>query len=140
MAASRDILLDTGPLVAYLAEDEQHHAWATDQFKLLDGALITCEAVVSEAWFLLRRLPRHLSRLRAMLADGVFNLSFHLEDEAAAISALLDRYDDVPMSLADACLVRLSELHPKLPLLTLDSDFKIYRRHGRQLIPVILPA
>lgn len=139
MAVSRGILLDTGPLVAYLAEDEQHHAWATGQFKELEGALITCEAVMSEAWFLLRRLPRHLARLRAMLADGVFDLSFHLEDEAAAISALMARYDDVPMSLADACLVRLSELYPKLPLLTLDSDFKVYRRLGRQLIPVITP-
>jgi len=140
MAARTGILLDTGPLVAYLAEDEQHHAWATEQFMQLDGALITCEAVVGEAWFLLRRLPRHLARLRAMLADGAFDLSFHLEDEAKATSALMDRYDDVPMSLADACLVRLSELHPKLPLVTLDSDFKVYRRHGRQLIPVIAPA
>jgi uncharacterized protein len=140
MAARTGILLDTGPLVAYLAEDEQHHVWATEQFRQLDGALITCEAVVSEAWFLLRRLPRHLARLRAMLADGVFDLSFHLEDEAKATSSLMDRYDDVPMSLADACLVRLSELHPKLPLVTLDSDFKVYRRHGRQLIPVIAPA
>jgi predicted nucleic acid-binding protein len=127
------------PLVAYLAADEQHHTWATSQFQQHDGSLITCEAVVSEAWFLLRHLPRHLRQLRAMLADGVFDLSFHLENEAAAIARLMDRFNDVPMSLADACLVRLSELHPKLPLLTLDSDFKVYRRHGRQLIPVIAP-
>ncbi|MBL9142092.1 MAG: PIN domain-containing protein [Verrucomicrobiaceae bacterium] len=140
MAASQGILLDTGPLVAYLVADEQHHRWATEQFMRHDGPLITCEAVVSESWFLLRHLPRHLAKLRAMLADGIFDLSFHLEDEAASISALMDRYDDVPMSLADACLVRLSELHPKLPLVTLDSDFKIYRRHGRQMIPVISPS
>ena len=139
MAATRGILLDTGPLVAYLDNDERHHAWATEQFMRHDGPLITCEAVISEGWFLLRRLPHLLGRLRAMLADGVFDLSFHLEDEAKAISALMDRYNDVPMSLADACLVRLSERHPKLPLLTLDSDFKVYRRHGRQLIPVIYP-
>lgn len=139
MAASKGILLDTGPLVAYLDDDEQHHEWATQQFMRHDGPLFTCEAVVSEAWFLLRRLPRHLSRLRAMLADGVFELTFHLEDEAKPTIALMNRYDDVPMSLADACLVRLSEIHPRLPLLTLDSDFKVYRRHGRQLIPVICP-
>jgi predicted nucleic acid-binding protein len=131
--------MDTGPLVAYLDDDERHHEWATQEFMRPDGPLITCEAVVSEAWFLLRRLPRHLARLRAMLADGVFDLSFHLEDEARSISTLMDRYNDMPMSLADACLVRLSELHPKLPLMTLDSDFKVYRRHGRQLIPVICP-
>jgi predicted nucleic acid-binding protein len=140
MAASRGILLDTGPLVAWLAEDEQFHEWAVEQFQRHDGALITCEAVIGEAWFLLRRLPRHLARLRAMLADGVFDLSFHIEDEATAVSALMDRYNDVPMSLADACLVRLSELHPKLPLVTLDADLKVYRRHGRQFIPIICPA
>lgn len=139
MGASKGILMDTGPLVAYLDDDEQHHAWATQQFMRHEGPLVTCEAVVSETWFLLRHLPHHLSRLRAMLADGVFDLSFHLEDEAAAISALMNRYDDVPMSLADACLVRLSERHPKLPLVTLDSDFKVYRRNARQMIPVICP-
>lgn len=131
--------MDTGPLVAYLAEDEQHHQWATSQFMQHDGPVFTCEAVISESWFLLRHAPRHQSRLQAMLADGAFDLSFHLEDEAAGISALMDRYADVPMSLADACLVRLSELHPKLPLITLDSDFKVYRRHGRQLIHIVSP-
>ena len=140
MARSKGIILDTGPLVAYLAADEQHHAWATEQFARHDGPIITCEAVVSEAWFVLRHLPRHLRRLRAMLADGVFDLSFHLEEEAVAIGKLMERFDDVPMSLADACLVRLSELHSTVPLLTLDSDFKVYRRNGRQLIPVISPG
>lgn len=139
MAANSGIILDTGPLVAYLVDDEQHHDWATEQFSLHDGPLVTAEAVISEAWFLLRRTPRHLRQLTQMLADGVFNLSFHLKDEGAAVSALMDRYDNVPMSLADACLVRLSELHPKLPLVTLDSDFKVYRRHGRQFLPVVAP-
>jgi predicted nucleic acid-binding protein len=140
MAGSKSgIILDTGPLVAYLARDEQHHEWATQQFMQHDGSVITCEAVISEAWFLLRHAPRHLRCLQAMLADGVFDLSFHLEDQAPTVSSLMDRYDDVPMSLADACLVRLSELHPKRPLLTLDSDFKIYRKQGRQVICVIAP-
>ena len=140
MGSNRGIILDTGPLVAYLASDEQHHKWATQQFKSHDGPIITCESVISEAWFLLQHNPAHLGRLRAMLADGVFDLTFHLEDHGSAIGALMDHYHDVPMSLADACLVRLSEIHSKLPLLTLDSDFKIYRRHGRQLIPVISPS
>jgi len=139
MAGSKGVILDTGPLVAYLASDDQHHAWSTEQFHRYEGPLITCESVVSEAWFLLRHSPRHLRQLQAMLADGVFDLSFHLEKEGAAIARLMDRFGDVPMSLADACLVRLSELHPKVPLLTLDSDFKVYRRHGRQLIPFVAP-
>lgn len=114
MAVSKGIILDTGPLVAYLVEDEQHHAWATEQFSRHEGPLVTAEAVISEAWFLLRRSPRHLRILRQMLADEVFHLSFHLEDEGPAVSRLMGRYGDVPMSLADGCLVRLSELHPKL--------------------------
>jgi predicted nucleic acid-binding protein len=139
MAANSGIILDAGPLVAYLADDEQYHAWATEQMQQHDGPIFTCEAVLSEACYLLRRFPRHLRHLRTMLAEGVFDLSFHLEDEGKAVAHLMDRFVDMPMSLADACLVRLSELHPKAPLFTLDSDFTIYRRHGRQLIPVICP-
>ncbi len=139
MAKSDGILLDTGPLVAYLASDEQHHAWATEQFRQFTGPLITCEAVLGEAFFLLRKSPRHLKSLRQMLADGAFDLSFHLLDEGLAISRLMDSYHDVPMSLADACLVRLSELHATLPVVTLDSDFRIYRRFGRKQIPFIMP-
>lgn len=140
MASSKGgVILDTGPLVAYLASDEQHHEWAVRQLMGHDGPVITCESVISEAWFLLRHAPRHLRRLQAMLSDAVFDLTFHLETEARGICDLMERYHDVPMSLADACLVRLSEMHPKLPLITLDSDFKIYRRHGRGMIPVIAP-
>jgi predicted nucleic acid-binding protein len=74
-----------------------------------------------------------------MLWDGRFNLSFSLASEARAIVHLRRSYRNVPMSLADACLVRLSELHPKLSLITFDSDFHIYRRNKRQLIPIIAP-
>ncbi len=133
------IILDSGPLVAYLASDEQHHDWATAQFKKFDGAVITCEAVISEAWFLLRHSPKHLRRLQAMLADGVFDLRFHLEDEAIEVRTLMDRYENVPMSLADACLVRLSEIHSRIPVVTIDSDFLVYRRHGKQMIQIISP-
>lgn len=140
MAVNDGVLLDAGPLVAYLAEDERHHGWATQQFSRVTGRAVTCEAVLSESWFLLRRWPRHLARLRALLVDGVLDLTFHLETEAAAVGRLLERYREVPISLADACLVRLSELHPRLPLLTLDAHFHIYRRNRRQVIPVISPG
>ena len=139
MAGTNGILLDAGPLVAYLASDEQHHAWVTEQFQRFNGPILTCETVLSEAFFLLRKSPRHLKSLRHMLQESVFDLSFHLAEEAPAVSALMHSYHDVPMSLADACLVRLSELHPTLPVVTLDSDFTIYRRFGRQRIPVIMP-
>ena len=76
-------------------------------------------------------------------------MASHLPDELLACRAtagrleafeeLLRRYRNVPMSLADACLVRLSELYGDCAVLTLDSDFRIYRRHGRQVIPVLAP-
>jgi predicted nucleic acid-binding protein len=137
--AGSGVILDAGPIVAYLANDEEYHGWATAQLQRHTGPLITCEAVLGEAFFLLRRLSRHRRLLRQMLADGMFDLAFHLSDHQMAVSELMKSYADVPMSLADACLVRLSEIHPRLPVLTLDSDFLIYRRARRQHIPVILP-
>lgn len=133
------LLLDTGPLVAYLDSDDRNHAWACSLFEESSGPLITCEPVLAEAFFLLRRHVPQINALEEMLWDGRFNLSFSLASEARAIVHLRRSYRNVPMSLADACLVRLSELHPKLSLITFDSDFHIYRRNKRQLIPIIAP-
>lgn len=132
-------LLDTGPLVAYLASDDRDHAWACSLFDATSGPLITCEPVLTEAFFLLRAHPPHVAALEQMLCDDVFDISFSLADEAHSVVALRRNYQNVPMSLADACMVRLSEMHPKLSLLTLDSDFQIYRRHKRQLISIVTP-
>jgi predicted nucleic acid-binding protein len=101
--------------------------------------LVTCEAVLTEAFYLLRRFRPQGAALRVMLADGVFDLTFSLGKERAFVVGLMERYQDVPMSLADACLVRLAELRPSMPVLTLDGDFRIYRRNKRQQIPVIAP-
>ena len=139
MAAIRSVILDTGPLIAYLDEDEQHHDWACRQFGQIEGALVTCESVLSEAFFIIRTLPRHRGALRQMIRDGVFDLGFSLAKECGAIAGLMEQYRDVPMSLADACLVRMSELWPAAPIFTLDSDFRIYRRNKRQSLPLISP-
>jgi predicted nucleic acid-binding protein len=134
-----NVLLDTGPLVAYLNTDDAHHAWACEQFARDSARLVTCEAVLTEAFYLLRRFRPQVAALRVMLADGVFDLTFSLGKERAFVVGLMERYQDVPMSLADACLVRLAELRPSMPVLTLDGDFRIYRRNKRQQIPVIAP-
>ena len=73
------------------------------------------------------------------LQKGYIQVPFHLSDEAEAIDLLMQRYQNVPMSLADACLVRISEIYENSAVLTLDSDFKIYRKHRNELIPVIMP-
>jgi predicted nucleic acid-binding protein len=74
-----------------------------------------------------------------MLEIGAINVTLHLEDELTPIKTLMTRYANISMSLADACLVRMSELHAVGIVLTLDSDFMIYRKHGRQVIPIIMP-
>jgi len=135
----RAVLADTGPLVAILDRRDQHHQWAVEQFGRLQAPFLTCEAVLTEACFLVRRMREASSRFLEMISRGALKIGLHLEDEVGPVSALMARYASVPMSLADACLVRMSELHANSEVFTVDSDFHIYRRHGRQMIPVRIP-
>ena len=138
---SREIILDTGPLIALLNSRDPHHRWAREQWDMIEPPLQTCEAVVSEACFLARRLVhRGPERVLEFVRRGVLDLSFPLVDEIDPLVQLVKKYSDVPMSLADACLVRMSELHPASPVLTLDRDFSIYRRNRRQRIPLLSPT
>ncbi|CAN5547985.1 hypothetical protein BH20VER3_BH20VER3_02120 [soil metagenome] len=132
-------LLDAGPLVAYLSDRDKWHSWAVKQFASLRPPLLTCETVLSEACFLAHRNGGKPADVLRLLQRRTFEIAFDLETEAAAVQTLMDRYADTPMSLADACLVRLSELHRDCRVFTLDSHFQRYRRHGRQLVPLLSP-
>ena len=132
-------LLDTGPLVAYINQSDQFHGWAVTQMRHLAPPLLTCEPVLTEACFILGRGGKHPADFLARLQEGVIEIAFHLGTEAASVEALMRRYADTPMSLADACLVRLAEIHFDCRLFTLDGDFKQYRRNGRQTIPLLGP-
>ena len=132
-------LLDTGPLVSFLASGLRHHAWACEQWKLLRPPLLTCEPVLTEAAFLLKREGREADAIFALLERGAIRVALNIQDEQADLRALMNRYRNKPMSLADACLVRLAELHAGAEVLTLDSDFRVYRRHGNKVIPVAMP-
>lgn len=101
---------------------------------------MTCEPVVAEAWHLLRRVANGQHALLGLLATGTLAIEFSLAEELGAVRRLVMRYRERPISLADACLVRMSELWDDATVLTLDSDFHVYRRHGRQSIPVMSPA
>lgn len=133
-------LLDTGPLVSFLASGLRHHAWAVEQWKRLRPPLLTCEPVLTEAAFLLKREGRDTDSLFALLDRGVIRIALAVQEEQADLRALMRRYRNRPMSLADACLVRLSEMHPAGEVFTLDSDFRNYRRHGNRVIPVRMPG
>ena len=117
----------------------RHHAWVVEQWKQLRPPLLTCEPVLTEAAFLLRREGRDADVIFVLLERGVMRVALAIEDERADLRALMRRYRNRPMSLADACLVRLSEIHASAEVFTLDSDFQIYRRHGNKVIPLLIP-
>jgi uncharacterized protein len=137
--SSGAVLLDTGPLVSFLAAGITHHVWVCDQWKRLRPPLLTCEPVLTEAALLLKREGREVDDLFALLERGVIRVAMQVEEQQADLRTLLRRYRNRPMSLADACLVRLAELHAGSRVFTLDEDFLIYRRHGNQVIAVLMP-
>ena len=133
------VIVDAGPLVALLNSRDRHHAWVVQQLGNIHPPMLTCEAVLAEATYLTRAVPGARAALIEMLGEGFLDIGMALADQHSAILAMIRRYTDVPMSLADACLVRLAELYPQSPVLTLDSDFVIYRKNGRQVISMICP-
>jgi uncharacterized protein len=133
------ILLDTGPLVALLDRRDHYYIWATQTVAKLPVPFLTCESVISEACFLVNRIANGKNAIGGLIQAGHIKIPFNLEEEIDRIVELLERYQSVPMSLADACLVRMSERFPGSSILTLDSDFMIYRRNINQVIPVIMP-
>ena len=131
--------MDTGPLVSFLASGLRHHLWTVEQWKRLRPPLLTCEPVLTEAAFLLTREGRDADAVFELLERKVIRIALSVQEEQADLRALMHRYRNRSMSLADACLVRLSEIHKSGEILTLDSDFRIYRRHGDKVIPVRMP-
>jgi uncharacterized protein len=137
---SRTALVDTGPLVALVDRRDRFHTWAVASLGAIRAPLLSCQPVIAEACFLLRRVRGGPQAVLSLVERGVVHLDFDFEREVVPISRLLARYANVPMALADACLVRMSELHAGASIVTLDRDFRLYRRHGRQAIPVVIPA
>lgn len=133
-------LVDASPLYALINRREYYHPWAVEQANVLTVPLFTCDAVLSEAHFLLRRVPMGNERLNEMMRAGLLDLSFTSAAHIDRIGALMAKYADVPMSYADACLVCMAEQHQGAQVLTTDSDFHIYRMHRNQRIPLIMPS
>lgn len=133
------VLLDTGPLIAYLDPHDYYHDWAVARWRELDPPLLTCDAVITEVCFLLRASRTPTYSPIEIIQEGLIRAAFRLEEEALAVARLMRRYASVPMSFADACLVRMAERHPNSRVLTLDRHFTIYRKNGREVIPTIMP-
>ena len=135
----KTVILDTGPLVALIDARDKDHAWTVTRWGDIEPPLLTCESVISEACFLLGQIHVGTKTVFEMLSRKAIEMPFHLNDQVKYVDALLRKYSDVPMSVADACLVRMSEQLSGSAILTLDGDFRIYRKHGRQVIPLIIP-
>ena len=132
------IIIDTGPLVAFLNKRDNYHSWADFQLGYA-YQLVTCEAVITEACFLLRNIPKGQEAVFELLKRGLIKIDFDIEEEVEAISKLMKKYKDVPISLADACLIKMSEQIKDSTIITLDSDFKVYRKNRVNVIPTIMP-
>jgi len=135
----KSVLIDSGPLVAFLDRRDHWHRWAARHFKNAAAPFLTCDAVLTESCFLLAEVPGSTRRLLELIERDVIRPVFAAGQEAVAILTLMDRYASVPMSFADACLVRMSELLLNATVFTTDSDFRIYRRNKRQAIPMLCP-
>jgi uncharacterized protein len=134
---ARNVLVDAGFVVALLSSRDNHHQWAVTQAPNLPPPWSTCEAVLSEAYHLLG--DSGAASLGALLRRRALIISFDLAENIEPVTKLIEKYSEVPMSLADACLVRMTERLADPILLTTDEDFRVYRRHSRQVIPCLTP-
>lgn len=135
MAAS--VLVDAAFLIALLSRRDTHHSWAAMQARHFARPWNTCEAVLSEAFQVLGAAGA--PALRALLQRRVLLVGFDLGQHVEPVLKLMHKYADVPMSLADACLVRMTEAFSHSLILTTDTDFRLYRRHSRQVVPCRMP-
>jgi predicted nucleic acid-binding protein len=129
-------IADTGFIVAFLNRRDIHHQWAVKVASEVDEPLITCEAVLAEAAFHLGSVTYVLE----LLETGLLKLDFEMKSNQRRLNVLAKRYQDRSPDLADLCLICISERFPQFPVITIDGDFRIYRRHQRETIPVLMPG
>ncbi len=133
-------IVDTGPLVAFFDRAERYHRWITEGIEEFEAPLLVCEPVLAEAMHLLARHSKAQDALFELLQNGALSIAFRVAEHAGALRKLLQRYRNVPISLADACIVRMAEIHEGHAILTLDSDFSVYRKNGRAPLTLVHPT
>lgn len=138
--APKDVFLaDTGFIIASLFCKESRHLWTKEIMKDLSSPMLTCEAVLSESLHLAQRLPLGPSKVLELFENEILQLSFNLFEEQKAVFDLIHKYSDLPMSLADASLVRMAEKNPRAVIVTLDHHFEIYRKNRRHSLSILMP-
>ena len=125
-------------IVALLDRDERYHKQCVEIVSEVIGPLVTCEAAIAEACYLLRRTPGAVEAIIKNVANGIFQIPIRLADQASAVGKLLKKYRNVPIDLADACLVDLADQTDSAQILTLDRDFEIYRWRSRRKFELLI--
>lgn len=133
------IIADSGIVVALIDKREKFHVWAKSQAETLPVPFLTCESVINESCFLLHNVHHGEQTVLSYVRRGILQIDFSLAAEIEAVEKLMHKYADVPMSLTDACLVRMGELANDSAVFTLVSDFHIYRKNDRRKIDLIIP-
>jgi len=134
---ARNVLVDAGFVVALISKRDMHHEWAKARAADSPPPWSTCEAALSEAFHLLG--DRGIPGLNGLLRRRAVHLAFELGENLGPVLKLMEKYSDIPMGLADACLVRMTETLADPVVLTTDEDFRVYRRHSRQMVPCVTP-
>lgn len=129
-------IADTGFLVVFVNRNDEHHLWAVELARRVTEPLLTCDAVLAETAFHLGSTNMVLN----LVETGFIKPALDVLDHLARLTELAARYQDRKPDLADICLIRLSEMHPQLPVITVDrEDFRVYRRFRREAIPLLCP-
>ena len=134
------VITDAGIFVALIDKKDRWHEWADQAAEKLLPPFVTCEAAITEANYLLRNVSNGQQQLLSLIEKGLVQIDFSLSVEIVAIRQLMRKYADVPMDFADACLVRMSETIENSIVFTLDSDFWVYRKNGKEPISLIIPS
>lgn len=134
----KKVIIDAGPLVAFLDAGDEHHEWAAKQFARFPF-FETCDAALAEACARLAYAGFDQTKAVRLVSEGAVKLTFNVADNLDRVLALMGKYSDQPMDFADACLVAMSEEQKDAIMITVDRDFRIYRRHGRDRIPLATP-
>ena len=135
----RKNIVDAGPLVAFLVERDEHHAWAARQFRRFES-FVVCEAVIAEACARLNYFGGGQHQVLRLVNEGVLEIGFSLAGRSSRIESLMEKYAKLPMDFADACLVTMTEETRDCLVITTDkADFTVYRRFGRDVIPTLTP-
>lgn len=132
------MVMDAGPLVAWFCTRDEHHAWAARVFDALPTGALVCEAVLAEACHLAAKDGLAPAQILQLIETNDLTL-IPLTGQIPRIRELLNRYAYTPMDFADACVVRLAELHSDATVCATDGHFNFFRKHERESIPLLAP-